>query len=397
MTVTVKSLNVEVEHAGVSTTIILREPYGEGRAVYVAGPLSRRAAEVVLAELGLAPLRLLAASGTSELAPTSSGPVDSPRLGSQPGPRLEESSSVGSAPRVSREPTALLLEELAHAVLRAGRLHPTSTVDELLGRAWLAAANDIPLARVLSRLEEGLSPSGSAMQTALALTALGELAASPRPSSSEPASSRPVLAGPFETCELLELGRRRERGALGVETRILVDLVSGELVCEASARGGCPPSRGPVGRHVFVTFGQRTPCTGFSRMHIQHYEYDPAPSPERLDHVCHLASPNLPALALAGLELVCEPRPVFVRARSLEGGSPRVTCVGGDSVQLDDGCCPGLVQALFEQLREGTRADALVGTLELFRRSSAETGLVFVPWSVLLEKDGQRRLLPLSY
>jgi hypothetical protein len=291
------------------------------------------------------------------------------------------------------------LDELAHAVVRAGRLQPTSTVDELLERAWLAAAGNVQLARVLARLEDSIAPGGTALHAALALAALMELAEGIRTGSAteNDQPGGPTLVQPFEPCELLELGRRRERGAVRVETRILIDLASGELLCESSGRGGASPSRGPVGRYLCVTLGHRTTAAGLSRIQIQHYEYDPAPSADQLEHVCHLASSNVPTLASGGLELVATPRPAFVQVRSLEGGCPRVTCLAGASIQLDDGTCAGVVQALFEQVRLGANIDAIVGTLELSHRSGAEAGLVLVPWSAIVSDAAGRHLLPLSY
>ncbi len=398
----VKSLSVEVEHPDGSGTLVIREPLGAQRSAYVAGSLPWHVAQAVLEELGLIDAHLRAASGMDGDAPVSSRPARSRPAASRPSSRRSfriEDAAPKARLHGAAEAMALLLDELTHAVVRAGRLQPTSTVDELLERAWLAAANNLQLARVLARLEDSLAPGGTALHAALAVAALSEMAERIR-GMTDPTHDEltgPTLVRPFETCELLELGRRRERGAVRAETRMLVDLASGELLCESSGRGGSSPSRGPVGRHLCVTLGRRVPAMGYSRIHIQHYEYDPAPSNDQLEHVCHLASSGIPALSAGGLELVASPRPVFVQVRSLEGGSPSVVCLGGTAVRLDDGACPGVVQALFEQTRVGARVDALAGTLELSHRPGSESGLVFVPWSVILGDSTGRRLMPLSY
>jgi hypothetical protein len=396
----VKSVSVEVEHPDGSGTLVIREPLGARRSVYVAGSLPWHVAQVVLEELGLADAHLLAASGGD--APISSRPTRSRPEASRPSSRRAfriEDAAPRPRAHSGSEAMALLLDELTHAVVRTGRLQPTSTVDELLERAWLAAAENLQLARVLARLEDSLAPGGTALHAALALAALSEMAERIRGLSdaTHDELTGPALVRPFEPCELLELGRRRERGAVRAETRILVDLASGELLCESSGRGGPSPSRGPVGRHLCVTLGRRIPAAGYSRIHIQHYEYDPAPSIDQLEHVCHLASSGLPALSSGGLELVASPHPVFVQVRSLEGGCPRVVCLGGTAVRLDDGSCAGVVQALFEQTRAGVRVDALAGTLELSHRPGSDSGLVLVPWSIIVADAAGRRLMPLSY
>src|SRR5690606_41927682 len=102
--------------------------------------------------------------------------------------------------------------ELATAVLRAGHRQPTTTVDELLQRAWRLAEDKTPVARALASLEEGLERDAPAIQSALALAALGEVVSALR---GEPGDLRGELQGrraSIASCPGLALVRRPQRG-----------------------------------------------------------------------------------------------------------------------------------------------------------------------------------------
>lgn len=396
----VRSLSVEVEHADGSGTIVVRDPLGAAPSAYVAGALSLPVAEEALSALGMGATELLVAGGIprheARGAPSRPGLVRA----------LEAPLSRPSAPRSSGQrryqgPDALsdLLEELAHAVLRTGRQNPTTTVEELLEVAWLACAGHAPLARLLTRLEASLSPHAPALSAALALAAASEVVArlrDPEDALHDETSGR-TAQSPLEPCELLELGRRHERGSIDVETRILLDMSSGELLAESPSRPTARLSRGPVGRHLSVTFGRRILAAGIPRVEIQHYEYEPAPTVEQLERVQGLASAGASAAPGSALSLIPLPKPVFVQLESLDAPARRVVCANGAELDLDDGSCPGALSALLELTLQGARVEALLGTLELVPRASGRGLLALAPWSALERRRGTPRLVPLSY
>jgi hypothetical protein len=394
---TVKSLAIEVEHPDGSGTIVVRAPLDVDQCAYVAGELSPEVADAVIAALGL--------SGTRKEAAGTLGDVRS--VPSRPGlvhaleaPITSRSlpHSTGSTRRRGPVELADLLEELAQAVLRAGRKHPTSTVDELLESAWLVGGNSAPLARLLARLEASLAPHANAAEAALVLAALGELIERLRDPSDD--LTREVgghaTSRPLEPCELLELARRRERGSVGTETRILLDLSTGELMYETPLRPGARLSRGPVGRHLSVTLGRRY-SGDHARVEIQHYEYDPAPTAEHLERANSLASSGVTLPAGSGLRLVTSPEPVLLQLQSIDPANERMVCLNGTTLDLDDGSCPGVTAALLELVLHGAHVDALVGTLEIFPRVGEGGALAVVPWAAIVESEGARLLVPLAF
>lgn len=394
---TVKSLAIEVEHPDGSGTIVVRAPLDVDQCVYVAGDLSPEIVNAVIATLGLAGTRRQAAGALGDVrnAPSRPGLVHALEA-----PVTSRSVPHSTSSSRRRTPVALadLLEELARAVLRAGRKHPTSTVDELLEGAWLAGGTCAPVARLLARLEGSLAPNANASEAALVLAALAELADRLRDPNDD--LSRELCGNaasrPLDPCELLELARRIERGSVGTETRILIDLSTGELLFETPTRPGARLSRGPVGRHVSVTLGRRHPGDQ-ARVEIQHYEYDPAPTVEHLERVANLASSGVTPPAGTGLRLVTSPEPVLIQLQSIDPANERMVCLNGTTLDLDDGTCPGVTAALLDLTLHGAHVDVVVGTLELFPRLGDGGALVVVPWAAIVESEGARLLVPLAY
>lgn len=387
----ITSVTVEVTHDGASASVVVRQPGSDEQRVYIAGELPPEVADDVLRALGLAE----AATPSSAVA----GGAPSSRRSSAP--LSFGSSERMSAPSSSTDGLAHLLEELASAVLRAGHRQPTTTVDELLQRAWRHAEDRTPIARALASLEEGLAHDGPAVQPALALAALGELVSALR---GEAGDLRGELQGrreSIESCTVVEVGRRRERGALCWETRLLLDLGSGHLFREEGAIGERRLSRGTVGRLLSVSLGRRRTGLWPPRIEVQQYEYEPTASDAQLRAVVALASPHLPELSPTGLELLLVPRPVWLTAHALdvaEGTGWLAT--GATALPLADGSLPGAFATLLEAQGDGSELRAVGGSLELRPSSGARRGegshLVLVPWSALVEEGSHLRLLDLS-
>lgn len=374
----VHSVTIEVTHPGGGATLVIREPQDAAQRVYVAGHLPAEVAERVVRELGL-DVALAPASAAGGAPPSS-------RRATPPLDVVSElaSSAADSTPA----DTAQLLEELASAVLRAGRLQPTSTVDELLGRAWAHVRGRVSVARALARLEEGLAPDAPPALAALALATLAELALALRAESGELRLELQAKSEPFEPATLIEVGRHRERGAVGWETRLLLETTSGTLYREEGPLRERRLSRGPVGRIVSVTLGRRLQGLSPSRLQILQYEYEPAAPSSVLEQATAFASPSLPRISPSGLELVAVPRPAWlaVDGLTLQPESPWLE-TGEAEVALADGPLGGILAALRERMDAGLRPRALAGSLE-HRVDGADTRLVFVPWAGLFEDQG---------
>lgn len=389
----ITSITVEVTHADKSASVVVRQPGSDEQGVYVAGDLPSGVAEEILRALNLDVA--VAPASVRGGAPSSRQPSSPMSLAS-----AELASSTLST--TSSESLANLLEELASAVLRTGRRQPTSTVDELLQRAWQATPQDrMPVARALACLEEGLEREAPAVHSACALAALGELVSALRGDGGDLRTELQNMREGIDPCTLVEVGRRRERGALAWETRLLLDLGSGNLYREEAAIGDRRLSRGTVGRSVAVTLGRRRAGLSPPRIEIQQYEYEPAASAAQLAVAATLAAPHLPELSRNGLELVLVPRPVWLAVHHLEArGGDCWLSTGDTTLPVGDGPSPGAIAALLEEQGESNRVRAVGGSLELHAVERAAPGeesrLVFVPWSALVEEGSRQRLLDLS-
>ncbi|NLE86574.1 MAG: hypothetical protein GX607_09270 [Myxococcales bacterium] len=387
----ITSVTVEVTHADTSACVVVRQPGSDAQRVYVAGELPPEVADDVLRALGLA----------EAAAPSSVVGAGAPSSRRSSAPLTFGSSELMSAPSSSPDALADLLEELATAVLRAGHRQPTTTVDELLQRAWRLAEDKTPVARALASLEEGLERDAPAIQSALALAALGELVSALRGESGDLRGELQGRRDSIESCTVVEVGRRRERGALCWETRLLLDLGSGHLFREEGAIGDRRLSRGIVGRLLSVSLGRRRGGLAPPRIEVQQYEYEPTASAAQLDAAGALASPHLPELSASGLELLLVPRPVWLTADAVDVADGTAwLATGATTLPLGDGSLPGAIATLLEAQGGGSEIRAVGGSLELRPSSGAGSGeeshLVLVPWSALVEEGAHLRLLDLS-
>lgn len=382
----VRSVTVEIDHPRGNATLVVRQPWSSEQRLYVAGDLPDGVSEDVLRRLGLQP----PAPRVTETPPSST------RLG---WPQIATSATPSSSsPTPDAEPAGLaeLLDELVHAVLRAGRHQPTSTVDDLLRRAWSAAEGRAPLARALARLEEGLDPQAPPALAALTLAAIGELASTLRASSGSLWQELQGTRESLDPCMPIEVGRRRERGAVGWETRLLVEPSLGALFREEGPLGDRRLSRGSVGRCLSVILGSRRGGLLPARVEIQQYESEPAPTQQQLERIAATAATSLPELSENGLDLVLVPRPVWLAVRDL--GIEQNVCrlsTGETDIVLQDTACPGATSVLLEYQGDGAEIRAVAGSLEL-RASDARTELVFAPWSALVRRGGIWQLLALG-
>jgi hypothetical protein len=391
----VTSVALEVTHPEGSATVVIRDPRSADERVYVAGNLPTALVEQALRELGFE--RSAGAVSSAAGVPSSS------RLPSSP--LSVTSAELASAPAASApEDAADLLEELASAVLRAGRHQPTSTVDELLERAWSAVRGRVPMARVLARLEEGLAPGAPGAAAGLALAALGELVVALRADSGELRQELLGRSEALEASQWVEIGRRRERGGVGWETRLLCETGSGQLLREEGPLGDRRLSRGFVGRCLAVTLGRRVLGVSPGRAQILHYEYEPAASPEQLEAVEAFAARTPPAVPANHLELVAVPRPVWLRVERLAVEQNRCFLETGEArLPLHDGPLAGAVGApwtgalgaLLEKHERSDGVRALAGSLEL-RVSGDAARLVFAPWAGLVNEPAGLALIALS-
>lgn len=391
----VSSVALEVTHAEGSATVVIRDPRSPEERVYVAGDLPAHLVEEALRELGFE-------RGGGALSAAAGAPPSS-RLPSSP--FGVASAELASAPAASTpEDTADLLEELASAVLRAGRHQPTSTVDELLERAWSAVRGRIPIARVLARLEEGLAPGAPHAAAGLALAALGELVAALRAEASELRQELLGRSEPLDASNWVEIGRRRERGGVGWETRLLLETGSGNLLREEGPVGDRRLSRGSVGRFLTVTLGRRLYGLQPARAQILQYEYEPAAAAEQLELVESFAAATPPTLSSNRLELVTVPRPVWLRvqrltlahgAYSLDTGEAQLPLHDGSLAGALGGPLAGALRALFEEHQTSDGVRALAGSLEL-RGAGDGARLVFVPWAALVREASHLALMALS-
>ncbi len=368
----VLGVSIEVQSDGASSTLVIRDPLGENRRVYVAGALSIERAEEIIQSLGLCTTSAVALAGGTRNALS--------RVDSSPTSLSSVDVAIVSSGTPRPERMAESLDELVASVLRVGRTGLTSTVDEAIESARLLAEGRAPLLRLVAGLEDSLEPEATAQMTAFYLTALDHMAKRLR-DATDPLLHEgfpPAVAAPVDASQFIEIARRRERGAVAWETRLLVDLVDGTPYREEGPPGSARLSRGPVGRHLTVTLGKKLSGLVPVRLEIQHYEYDPAPQENQLRHLAELALRDFEIREDEALELAAAPRPVFLNAGLLEEGKAELFLSGRTSIPLGDGDCPGAIETLRDLIREGFELLALGGAIRL-----QAARLAFEPWAVI--------------
>lgn len=432
----VLSITVELSDEQGGSTIVIRDPFGPARRVYTTGTAQLPEARQVIELLGLsAPLtdsshppsvRPPSVRPPSVRSPSSSPPpvsvIGATPLSFRVGPLSQRPAAPSLVPpetvevreetapldltpsALYREPLPATLEALVGSVLRAGRNAQTSTVDEAIAAAKNSLSERaLPcIARLLGRLESALAPSAPVEETALVLAAIGcvarRLSSNPDDPTSLELDGSELEAEPMPWCELVEVGRRRERAGVGWETRLLVDLRSGELLREAGVPARGALSLGSPGRRLVVSFSSRLAGRDPARLRIYQYEYAPAAAPAELARAAGFAERSF---ALPDevdddpLLLVARPLPVLLAPERIESDRTtgvRLVDTEGRCLLLADDLEPGACEALLDFIESGAgRIVALAGALV-----ARTGGIAFVPWSALTGNDEACRLLQLA-
>lgn len=429
----VLSITVELADGQGGSTIVIRDPFGPARRVYTTGNAQLAEARQVIELLGLAAPIGGTAHPPSVYPPSSSPPPVSVlgatplsfRVGpaSQRPPAVAHPSLVPPDPIVEvhedpavtapldltpstlyPEPLPATLEALVGSVLRAGRSAQTSTVDEALAAARNSLAErELPcIARLLARLEAALDPAAPVEETALVLAAIGSaarrLSASPDDPISIELGGGELEAAPMEWCELVEVGRCRERAGVNWETRLLVNPGTGELLREAGAPARGALSLGGPGRRVVVNFSSRLVGCDPPRLRIYQYEYAPAAESEDLLRAARSARQSLALPEEVHddpLLLVARPLPVLLAPGRIEADRATGMRLVDDEdhmLMLADDLEPGACEALLDFIESGSgKVLALAGALV-----ARSAGVAFVPWSALADGGPGCRVLQLA-
>jgi hypothetical protein len=387
VTTRVRSICVELDTADGGETVVIRPPASADaalwRSVCSCGAPScehRLVAEAAFAE----------ASVREESVPPSAGPASVARPGSP-----ERGGARG-------DPLLAELGTLIEAMLRAAAGEVTAAVEDAL-RATTDALATRPapgVARVLGRVSSSLGARGSAGQTALAITALGEVAAALEGAHGDEVRAEVAGVGPevarLDEIELVEVARMRERGPLLWETRVLIEPGSGALWREEGPAGARTLSTGVSGRRVLATLASRQLSRQPPRVSLMQYALEPAASASLLEHVAEAAKRDLSLpedLAAAPLLGVACPRVAWLAPKDVENarGGAFLTDDGGRRLALERTRDPGAFEALMELLAGGTRVRALAGAFQV-----DVDGVRFQAWSALLTRDEGLELMPLS-
>ena len=423
------SITVELADGQGGSTIVIRDPFGPTRRVYTTGNAQLPEARQVIEMLGLTAVHP-GASHPPSVYPSPPSPPPVSVLGATPisfrvGPASQRPPAVAhpsqapvelvdlredTAPldltpsTLHPEPLPATLEALVGSVLRAGRTAQTSTVDEALAAAKNSLSeHDLPcIARLLARLENALEPAAPIEESALALAAIGFVARRLLSDPDDPASAElrgdERETGPMEWCELVEVGRCRERAGVGWETRLLVNPKTGELLREAGAPTRGALSLGSPGRRVGVNFSSRIVGLDPPRIRIYQYEYAPAAAPGQLARAAGFAQRSFTVrdgVHDDPLLLVARPLPVLLAPERIESDRTagiRLVDAEGHCLLLADDLEPGACEALLDFIESGSgKVSALAGALV-----ARASGIAFVPWSAIAGSGDACRLFQLA-
>ena len=369
----VVSITLELDGA----SIVVRDPYGPAPRIAVVGTAAREAVEHALERAGIR-----AAPESRESVRSLRAPIPAPHT-SEPIPPSLPSDALPAA-----------LSGLTVAVLRTGRSAPTTSVDEALGLVRRhSRARPLPcIERLLCRLEVALGDPAGLAETALALAAVGRAARRLASQDCEAAElggdEIDELERPLADTLVVEVGRRRERGHAGFETRLLVDPTSGARLRECGEPERGELSLGPVGRKVFVSFGRPLASATPERVRILHYEYAPAADAADLARVLERARNTLaipPALLEDPLGLASLPRAELLAPAGValgKGGTITLSDTDGGTLAVNGRFAPGALDALTEIVELGIPVRALAGAFVV-----AEDGIGFEPWTALVGDD----------
>ncbi len=374
----VRSVTVEVESEQGGSSIVVREPFGRSK-VFVAGPAGASEVTSVLDRLGL--------SGSQGVqSPHSLRPSIMPSS-SALAADSQTPSSIHLVDGTDELGLAAELEKLAEAILRGGLAAESSSTDEALDDLFeIVRGRELEaVARLLSAVERAVEDH-SAAELAMALAALAHAVDALRGPRSE-LQVELCGAGPdgcqdLSGLELVEVGRTRQRDALSVETRLLVDLSTGEMFREVACVGR-GLSHGQSGRKLVVDLGQRLISTDPSRLLVHQYEMRPLASQQELERALSDARRDMsvpPGLARDPLRLVYQPLPVILAPAGIvvERGE-RLYLVDESSRRLaviapSSGAAP---EALAELVERGpAQPPVLVGSMV-----TDSSGIGFCPWT----------------
>jgi len=392
----VKSLILEVEAQNGETTVVVRDPMSPGAKYYALGSVPNSEIVEVLQRFGI--------HGRAASVPPPMGlGYGSSRQSWAPLAPRDHDDVVDSAPTPTQ---AQILSEALHrlssSVLRTGRSALSTSVDDALAalRELARQSTSPALARALARIEHGLGPHGNLDASVLALAGLGRIAEVV--SHEEKLDIECELLGEntegelVEARELLELGRVRERGIINWETRLLLDLGTGDLYRETGPLMGNGLSHGAAGRRVNAILAGLL-CGGWpARLRIYQYEYQPAATAHDLHRAVGLAQQALalpPQVLQDPLLLLAVPRAVFVAPKTvtLEHGHAQLLDATGAGIPLIDDTSSGACDSLIDQIEMGYSVVALAGALVL-----QVAGICLTPWSALVRKQEEIRLIPLA-
>lgn len=385
----VLSVVVEIESEQGGASVVVRDPFGRGRKVFVAGTSSSSDVSHALERLGLS-----GGVALGSAAPHSIRPSIRPSAG--PGSETEPPSSL-HLESVAELGLAEELEKLAAAILRGGLVGESSSTDEALDDiVELVRGRELDaLARLVDAIEHAVEERAAA-KLAITLAALGHAVDALRGAASELQAELcgpgPLGATELSGLELVEVGRSRQRGVLTVETRLLVDLSTGEMFREVACLGR-GLSHGQTGRMLDVDLAQRLPSTEPPRILIHQYEMRPLAARTQLERALSGARTDMalaPGVRQEPLRLVYQPLAVLL-------APARVVVERGEGLHLEDengkrlavisptgGAATEALADLVEQ--HPNSAMTLAGSM-----AADASGVGFLPWTAwLMEANGPR-------
>jgi len=383
MSARVRSVTIEVESDDGGATVVLRRTAGGLRAMCSCG-----------AQGGCVHLESALAGLSEAAALEMEGPASTSTRSTSSGPPIRDLART--------EPMLADLRVLIEAMLRASAGEVTTAVDEALRAATAALAlRPFPgVARVLARVSSTLGARGSAMETALAIIALDEVAAALEGARGEEARAEVTGVGAevarLDDLELVEVARARERGNLLWETRVLVDPGGGAVYREEGPAGSRSLSTGLCGRRVLASLASRQLSGDPARLALMQYALEPAAPGALLRRAAEAASTTMrvPAeLGAAPLLGVACPRLAWLApaAVTLERGAGFVADASGNRIAIDRARDPGAFDALAELLDGGGDIRAIAAALHV-----DVDGVRLVPWSALVERDRAMELAILT-
>jgi hypothetical protein len=387
----VLSVILELDSEQGSASIVVRDPFGRGRKVFVAGASSAADVSQALERLGLTGGFTQSTHAPHSLRPSIRPSATGAASDAAP------ASALSQGDRVAEVGLAEELEKLAGAVLRGGLAGESSSTDEALDDlVELVRGRELDaLARLVDSVEHAIEVR-SATLLAIPLAAVGHAVEALRGPASELQAELcgpgPVGSSELTGLEMVEVGRTRQRGVLTVETRLLVEISTGELFREVACLGR-GLSHGQTGRMLDVDLAQRLPSTEPARLLIHQYEMRPLATRAQLDRALVAARTDMslpPGVRQDPLRLVYQPLAVLL-------APARVVVERGECLHLEDDA--GRRLAVIAPTA-GASTEALADVVDQHPETRItlagsmvvdSSGIGFLPWTAwLLEASGPR-------